>query len=77
MCLGIGAATQAPAVPRPLFLANAMHTTFDYRGRPRPVMVRKRPRDWEIRAHGDVYALTARERDRLLIWLLEKEAQAA
>jgi hypothetical protein len=54
-----------------------MHTTFDYRGRPRPVTVRKRPRDSEIRAHGDVYALTPRERDRLLIWLLEKEAQAA
>jgi hypothetical protein len=54
-----------------------MHTTFDYRGRPRPVMVSKRPRGQEIRDHGPVYALTPRERDRLVISLLEKEAQAA
>jgi hypothetical protein len=54
-----------------------MHTTFDYRGRPRPVMVEKRSRARGIRAHRTVYALTPRERDRLLISLLEKEAQAA
>jgi hypothetical protein len=40
-------------------------------------MVRKRPRGREIRAHGHFYGLTLRERDRLVISLLAKEAQAA
>jgi hypothetical protein len=52
-----------------------MHTTFDYRGRPRPVMVRTRPRGQEIRAHGNVYALT--DSTWLVMPRLEKARQVA
>jgi hypothetical protein len=54
-----------------------MHTTFDYRGRPRPATVSTRPGDREIRAHGNVYALSPRERGRLVMPRLEREGQAA
>lgn len=39
-------------------------------------MVRKRPRVQE-RAEGTVYAVTPRERDRLVMSLLEKQERAA
>lgn len=57
--------------------ADVMHTTFDYRGRPRPIMVRTRHRGRAIRAHGNVYALSSRDRSWLLMPRLEKAGQAA
>jgi hypothetical protein len=76
MFLGWGPHRSPPDVPRPLSLtANAMHTTFDYRGR--PIMVRTRPRDRETRADGNVYALSPRGRGRLVMPPLKKAGQAA
>jgi hypothetical protein len=73
----------------PAPIPDTMQTTFDYRGK--PVMVSRTSGGWELRAHGNVYgsrflydavaaglpSLTARERDGLVIWLLEQETQAA
>jgi hypothetical protein len=67
--------------------AALVRTVFEYKGT--PVMVSKAEGHWEIRAHGNLYSfrflddaisaalpsLTRREREHLVVTLLEQESQ--